>query len=372
MRKLFITGVPVTGKQLIGREKELKQIKHLLQTGQSVILIAPRRFGKTSIILTILEELREEGHWTADIDLFSITNRRRLAEKITEKCLENRKLFNVIAKLKERISEVFKNVEIKQAIEEFEFVLKFVENRPNIDELLEEALDFPQKLAEKGDKDLYFFYDEFGDIERLDGEELIKLFRSKFQRHTRVCYIFAGSHESLMKEIFAREKSAFYKFGRIIYLGEIEHKDFSDYIIRKFKEEDISINENIVDDLLKKTRCHPYYTQLLSQQIHYILRGEKKRVEVDDLTSAYEEAFISEKTYLEKMWEELSDSSVQLGLLIELAKGEKKIYSSEQENKVNISRSLNSLCRKGIIKRVNKGEYSIIDPFFKEYLIRSA
>lgn len=30
MKRLFITGVPVIGKELIGREEELKEIKHLL------------------------------------------------------------------------------------------------------------------------------------------------------------------------------------------------------------------------------------------------------------------------------------------------------------------------------------------------------
>ena len=54
MSRLFVTGVPVIGKNMIGRENEKKQIKRLLMNGQSVILYAPRRMWKTSLALTIL------------------------------------------------------------------------------------------------------------------------------------------------------------------------------------------------------------------------------------------------------------------------------------------------------------------------------
>jgi len=351
MKKLFVTGVPVIGEELIGRDKELKEIIHLLHTGQSVILIAPRRFGKTSLLLTALSRLKIEGNYVADVDLFGVVDKRKLAEKITSSTLENKRIFKFGAKLKEGISELFKSVEIKQVIEDFEFVLKFVEPNINPDDLLDAALDFPQELAEKDKKDFYFFYDEFGDIGKFDGEELLKLMRSKFQRHQRVCYLFAGSHESLMKEIFAKKKSAFYKFGRIIYLTEISQDDFIEYIDGKFKEENISVPLEIIKQVLEKTRCHPYYTQLLCQHIHYLVKGEKTIVDKDDFLMGYENAFISERTYMEKMWEEMSSAPAQLALLMKIVKGCKKLYSLENGNGINVARSINSLLKKGIIRK---------------------
>jgi len=62
-----------------------------LQNGQSVVIIAPRRFGKTLLILTILQDLQKSGSYVADVDLFTVLNRRRLAaETIVEKTLENK------------------------------------------------------------------------------------------------------------------------------------------------------------------------------------------------------------------------------------------------------------------------------------------
>ncbi|RZB30178.1 MAG: hypothetical protein SRB1_02458 [Desulfobacteraceae bacterium Eth-SRB1] len=366
MKRLFVTGVPVTGNDFAGRKQELRAIRHFLQNGQSVVVIAPRRFGKTSLILTILQELQKSGSYVADVDLFTILNKKRLAEAIVEKTLENKKIESIVSRIKKGVSQVVKNIEMKQVIEDYQLVLKFAEPHVSLDDLLEAALDFPQKFAEKEKRDIYFFYDEFGDVAKLDGDDLIKLMRGKFQRHSNVCYIFAGSHESLMNELFTKRKSAFYKFARIIYLEEIASPDFADYIRKRFKQEGIGMSDEAIKGIIGKTRCHPYYTQLLCGFIHYIIAGKKKKVEQGDIEDGYEEAFISEKTYLEKLWEELTVG--QLETLFRITSSE-SLYSNE--TRTNVGRSVKSLLFKGIIKRTGRGKYGIIDPFFEEFLRRN-
>ena len=366
MKKLFVTGVPVTGDDFAGRKEELTQIRYSLQNGQSVVLIASRRFGKTSLVLTVLQELQRSGFYVADVDLFTIVNKKRLAEAIVEKTLENKKVSSIVGRIKKEVSQAFRNIEIRQVIEDYEFVLKFAEPHVDVDELLETALDFPQEFAEKERRELYFFYDEFGDVAKLDGENLIKLMRGKFQRHSNVCYIFAGSHESLMKELFAKEKSAFYKFARVIYLEEIAFPDFANYIRGRFKQEGIFIPDEAIKGILEKTRGHPYYTQLLCGSIHYLVAGRKEAVETRDVEEGYEDALISERTYLEKMWEELTPA--QLETLFRAASS-KNLYSNEA--KINVARSVKSLLLKGVLKKTGRGRYSIIDPFFEEFLRRN-
>lgn len=366
MKKLFITGVPVRGDEFTGRNKELSQIKYYLENGQSVVLIAPRRFGKTSLILKVLEEFQGGGKYTADVDLFTIVNKKRLAEMIVDNTLKNKKVLNVVTRIKKGVSQAFKNLQLKQTIEDYEVVLKFAEQDTDSEELLETALDFPQKFAEKEKKDIYFFYDEFGEIAKFDGEQLIKMMRGKFQRHTHVCYIFAGSHESLMKDLFTKEKSAFYKFARVIYLEEIAFTEFSDYIRSRFRQEGISIPDDSIKAILERTRGHPYYTQLLCGSIHYLVVGRKERVDVKDIEEGYEESLISERTYLEKMWEELTKAQIET--LFRITDSE-NLYSKKA--RINIARSIKALLLKGVIKKIDKGKYKIIDPFFEEFLRRN-
>ena len=60
-------GKPVTGKELVGRENEISLLMEYLQMGQSVVLVAPRRFGKTSLVLEALTRLKD-AHKAQDVD----------------------------------------------------------------------------------------------------------------------------------------------------------------------------------------------------------------------------------------------------------------------------------------------------------------
>ena len=44
-------GNPVTGKSFIGRGDEINYIVELIGLGQNIVLIAPRRYGKSSLVL---------------------------------------------------------------------------------------------------------------------------------------------------------------------------------------------------------------------------------------------------------------------------------------------------------------------------------
>lgn len=60
MKELFVYGKPVTGDDLIDREEIVEGIVRNAKRGQSLILVAPRRYGKTSVILEAISRLREE------------------------------------------------------------------------------------------------------------------------------------------------------------------------------------------------------------------------------------------------------------------------------------------------------------------------
>jgi len=52
----FRFGTVVNGPYFTDRENEIKKIKSFLRGANHIIIISPRRFGKTSLIKKILEE----------------------------------------------------------------------------------------------------------------------------------------------------------------------------------------------------------------------------------------------------------------------------------------------------------------------------
>ncbi len=89
MKQLFPAGKPVSGNMLIGRKTLLTELTQILAIGQSIVLIAPRRYGKTSIALEILNQFKTKDWFISEIDIFNITDKQNFSEKIIESCLKN-------------------------------------------------------------------------------------------------------------------------------------------------------------------------------------------------------------------------------------------------------------------------------------------
>lgn len=367
MQEIFPVGVPVRGKNLIGREKEITQFIDYLKNRQSVILISPRRYGKTSLILEVLRRLERESFFIGDIDLFRVLSKRELAEKIVETTLENRKLNRAVQRIKESIVETMKSLEFKQTIGDFEFILGYAD--PNIDEnyLLDQALGFPDEFSKRHQRQMIFSYDEFGEIEKFDGLDIIKKMRAIFQRQRNVTYIFSGSQESLMYRLFTSESQAFFRFGRIINLGFLPRNELSKYITGSFKSLGFQITREVVSAIIDKTLGHPYYTQLICGQIYYFIKATRKRVKISDVEESYFQAILLETAYFEEVWSNLlaKKGHAQVIRAIALERSPYKAMNQEKQKTFHILKSLEKL---GHIEKIEKGAYRMKDPLFRNYI----
>ena len=83
------------------------------------------------------------------------------------------------------------------------------------------------------------------------------MLRSVIQTHKNINYVFMGSSESMIREIFEKKDSPFYRFGSLITLGKIPTEKFRlflEYRFTGFTEDAGSISEAI----LKITDSHPF------------------------------------------------------------------------------------------------------------------
>lgn len=369
MKSLFQAGRPVLGEKLIGREEILEKIIRLLISGQSIVLIAPRRFGKTSIVLEVLRRIDAQGLFTFYVDIFATPTKRILSEQITESVLSNKKLQKAFSNFRKNFSSLMQQVEFKQTIEDFEFILNFAEKNQDELSLLTNSIEFIEEFAVKYSKQIICGFDEFGDIEKLNGGEIVKLFRSKIQLQQQSSYIFSGSQESVMNKIFITSKSPFYRFAQVIQINEIHPDVFMSYIKKEFHKINVDIADDALNRLMKFSKGHPYYTQLICRHLEYfIISARKSNIDVANVNEAIEDAFWSEINYIEKLWEELSAGREQTQVLISIAKGIPSIYKTLDLNQLNVSRALRNLKIKGVVKK-EKQLYCLIDPMLK-YFIR--
>ncbi|MDD5675638.1 MAG: hypothetical protein PHC61_15830, partial [Chitinivibrionales bacterium] len=74
MQNPFIFGKVVRGDRFLNREAEAATITQTLLSGQNVICYSPRRYGKTSLMMLVKDNLETKGQLVFFIDLFRITS----------------------------------------------------------------------------------------------------------------------------------------------------------------------------------------------------------------------------------------------------------------------------------------------------------
>ena len=279
-------GKPVTGIEFIGREKELNLLMGCLNMGQSVVIIAPRRFGKTSLVMEALKRSAELGNYTAFVDVFAYPGLDLLASAITTEILKNHKLHKLFLEAKNSAAALIRNIDLKSVIDDFQFIIGFSEKNTNDWELISESIDFIDAFSKKHQAKMICAFDEFGDIQKFDNDGgLIKLFRSKIQLQERTTYVFSGSYESVMQSIFVSSKSPFYRMTRIIRLDYLDYSILQNHLSEKLGLLNIILPEGYLKSIIAKLKGHPYYCQLAFQQIALLnlLEGAIPPVDFVDL-----------------------------------------------------------------------------------------
>ena len=127
---MFKTGSPVKGNDFIDRKKHLPIFKAYLQNNQHVMIKAPRRFGKTSLIKQVFEH--EKSFHYIYVDLRRATNLTSLANQILETNTPwldhlrklNIKQHGISAKLISFVQEQQQTVELKLEKQLAQVILK--------------------------------------------------------------------------------------------------------------------------------------------------------------------------------------------------------------------------------------------------------
>lgn len=375
MENPFVYGKVARGESFADREGEIEELMADIASGQNVIIFSPRRYGKTSLILEVLDRAREEGLLAVYLDLFKVTSEEGFIAAYAKEVarLQTGGIRSVLQKLGELLPRLVPKVVMrgeKAGVEvEFEF-----NSRGEIAPLLDDLFEAVATIGKKSGKKAAVVFDEFQEIADWDeAGNVERQMRAHFQLHQNVSYIFMGSKRHLMQEIFQNKNRPFYRFGKHFPLGKIPRNEFSAFIQKRFEETSFQIAAPVVDEILDVTEDHPYYTQLLCHILWNRTR-EERTVTEEDVTRAVQEVFLREAHAFHDLWDMLPLKARQL--LVALAKegsSQVQLYSSDFLQKYNlgsassVQRAVSRLVTEEILEKVNGG-YQFTDVFFKRWI----
>ncbi|MDI6711043.1 MAG: ATP-binding protein [Bacillota bacterium] len=366
--KLFPLGHPVPEEDLVGRLHFVDTLVSRLEEGDSIMLAGPRRIGKTSLAQEALRRLKDKWCYTAAVDCFALRDRKHLAEKIVEGCLANRTgLPRTLASIREKVRS-FAPVPVSIKVQDLDLEISlFLNQKASPDELLDQALEFPQKLAEKDDRRVVVLFDEFQEASVVAGEDIFKRMRAAFQKQNRVSYLFLGSKEGIMRSLFSSRRQAFYRFAVPLPVPSVPAEAWLAYIVEKYAGRGIEADRNIVGELLELTGGHPYDTMLLcNEAYHLLLQTGGRELTLTLLRQAHAQALRILEPAFTEILDELGKSAHMREVICRLAADSRPYRGGTHPS--SVARTLDRLVEKGVIEKVIRGQYRFVEPMFKDYV----
>lgn len=365
----FRFGVVVEGDQFFNREKEVAEIKFDLKSGVNLIIYSPRRYGKTSLIYKVKKELEKEGHICIYIDFFKIYSEKRFIEIFGGEIIKNQgTLKKAIQKFREFIQGIIPQVTFDQNGEpkiSFQFVSQKIDQTD-----LARVIDFPEKISDNGKKVIVIF-DEFQEIENLNGDSFEKILRSQIQFHNHTSYVFMGSKTHLLLNMFQNKEKALYKSGKFYPLAKIDENEMSRFISMQFEKNGFEIDIKIAKKIVEYAYDIPHYIQQLSYQIWSKTIESGKKVSDEDLVFGVDKIIDQQYDYYLEIFNKLSP--YQKKVLRALTNSAENVYSSEYTLQHDLSgasstqRAIAKLTDIGIINK-QQNSFSFTDPFFRMFL----
>lgn len=326
----FNFGSVATGRWFIDREQELVQLQEAMRSAGKVLLISPRRYGKTSLAYRLMDVLRRDPQMvTVYIDTIACSTLRQFTHKYAET------ITKAIESKTERMISFFKDVLPSlrprfQVSSEGEVSLQLDVQPAMSDEIavFEKILDLPEKAACKKNKKLVVILDEFQALPDLHDarQKLLWMMRSKIQHHRHVSYLFAGSQKHVLEQMAVPKDSPFFRMFTILRLGKIPEPLFGDFIHRLFRENRIAVKEPVLQHILKRTENIPYYVLNLCHEVYEMARERRKSVDSQDIESCISVLVNRNRPQYEREWEGLSH--LQKNVLRALAQGHQQLHST--------------------------------------------
>lgn len=377
---LFPTDQPLPASQMIGRQADVREIATGLEAGSNLIVAGPRRSGKTSVCDAALVRLARRGFYTVAVDLFRIASASEFAEALVTATIANRsalrrvihqtrKAGRLVADALQTSAVVKTKAQLGEEVE-IAFTPGLAAREP--DRYLDYALALPGRIAEADGVQAVVFFDEFQEVGSPnepygDSDRLTKRMRAIFQRSTGVSYLFAGSLEHLMRDLFAPSDRALHQFGGFHDLRPIEDEAWLKGLAERLAADDCKTDLGALARIVEYGEGLPRSTMLIAQKTHLTtVELDTRLVDLATVEQGLLAAMAADRVAHEQILERIRRSH-KLGLVIaeRIARGQ-SVYRGLSRGAVR--RGLEALRDAGIIDSHGRGEWRLSNPLLRRYI----
>ena len=366
---------PVTGYHgsayFCDREHELTSLQEAISSNRNMTLIALRRMGKTALIQHLFQSLDNRQYQMIYADLMPTTNLRdlhtelltALARAFPEKSSLGKQLWKWIKSIRPTVTydpyTSLPTVSVALAQPE--------EHLVTIGEMLSMIDGMGHRVV--------VALDEFQQITQYPEKQTEAWLRAQIQRLKNTTFIFSGSQQTILQEMFLSAKRPFYASTQLLTLSYIDKATYAKFIAAQFAVGKRKITESEINTILEWCRVHTYYVQTLCNRLY----GQGNQNIIADHVRSTMRQILSEQEGLFYTYREIM-TGPQWNLLKSIAK-EDKLYAPTASGFIRkyrlggaatIKRSLTALLDNEMIFQAadaaGKRYYQVYDVFLSRWL----
>ena len=371
----FRYGALALDEAFTDREAELAELTADILNGQDVVVFAPRRYGKSSLVWRGAQLLKRRRVLVAQVNLMTTPTKEKLAEKLAETIYDD--VASLLFRARERL-RVFSELRITPLVtvdpQTGKLGFSFAGSRApeDVDATLERLLELPAQLAGERERTVALVFDEFQEVVDVD-PNLPKLMRSVFETQPEVAHVYLGSKRHMMERIFSDENEPFWRSAKRMELGVIAPPLFRGYIGRQFERTGSAVAADVVDRVLAATHGHPYATQELCYFV-WEETPEGQTAGPEQYEAGLEKLLRSEHAHFGLIWDRAAKTQrlVLQALAAEPGRPLSRDYRRRHglPGPSSVQRALEALVKEELVVRDRPGDYRIAEPFLAEWLQR--
>jgi AAA+ ATPase superfamily predicted ATPase len=363
----FKFGDPVEGDYYLPRKDLSGLMSHFLENRIHVVLIGPRRFGKTSFVLNLLKDFEAKGYATLFMDIFNITSHMDFLNQIL-RALHSKKTW--LEKFKKRLLKLRPKLttEYDSITGQATFGMSLQSSsEKDVKEVIQEVLD---ELVMLGDK-VIIAIDEFQKVCEIDDKGWLEAtLRTHMQQMRNTTFLFTGSRKSIIYDMLNNSSRPFYRSCQPIEFPSFGD-EFTDWILERFSEIGIRCQRKAIEHLREIVQDTPNYVQMIC---FYLVAEGRNNIGIEEIDNALS-TVVRQNAYAYQTLLNTLSLSQQRALRL-AASHAKQVFSKglllkyQLSSAAVLSSAIQNLKAKGILDEEGTGRGVVIfdDPLFAIWL----
>jgi len=254
------------GKQYFcDRENETKELISALRNGRNITLRSPRRVGKTGLIQHVFAQLAQTNPEIKCfyVDLFATHSLDEMVVELGKAVIGQ--LDTPLQKMEGYVAQFFKSCRLYLSPDPLsgapKLGLDLVTNNPAV------TLDEIFTYIRQSDRECYIAIDEFQQIAEYPQKNVEALLRSHVQQCPKVRFIFSGSKQHLMSDIFNSPQRPFYRSTDKMTLDVIPEQAYYAFAERWLQTVGTHLPETIFHGIYTRASGYTWYVQYMLNRL---------------------------------------------------------------------------------------------------------